>query len=140
MAAVVVLALAFPVLSYAWLYRYSGFAMQGRQVLPVLMLIPLAAGEIVHRRLGRDSARVYEWALIGGVAAIAAFQAYAWGYEASGNAGGSDAPAYYAASTYSPPGGWAPWIAVAALGTAALLGFAVAAAVRGSRPRTAPSG
>jgi hypothetical protein len=140
MVLVVALALAFPVLSYAWVYRYSGFALQGRQVLPILMLIPLAAGEIVHRRLDTRATPALGWALLGGIAAAAVLQAYAWGYDASVTTGGPGNPPFYSTTTYSPPLGWAFWIVVVALGIAAMLGFVAVEALRGFRPRTAPSG
>ena len=41
---VALLGLAFPVLFYAWVDRFTGFGLQGREVLPVLMLIPLVGG------------------------------------------------------------------------------------------------
>jgi hypothetical protein len=140
MGVVVLVGLGFPVLSYAWLYRYSGFGMQGRQVLPVLMLIPLAAGEIVHRRIADRAAHGLQIAVLAGIAAVILFQAYAWGYDASVTAGGPGTPAFYSQTTFAPPLGWAPWIAVVALGICALLGFAAVEALRGSRPRMAPSG
>ncbi len=63
-----VLALAFPVLFYAWVDRFTGFGLQGREVLPALMLIPLVAGEIIsrhraviaHRVMGETSARRHD--------------------------------------------------------------------------------
>jgi hypothetical protein len=49
MVAVGVLALAFPVLFCAWVDRFTGYTVEGREVLPALMLVPLVAGEIVSR-------------------------------------------------------------------------------------------
>ena len=51
------LGLAFPVLFYAWVDRFTGFGLQGREVLPVLMLIPLVAGEVVNRHSPRFERR-----------------------------------------------------------------------------------
>ena len=48
-AVVTLLGLAFPVLFYAWIDRFTGFGLQGREVLPALMLIPLFSGEIISR-------------------------------------------------------------------------------------------
>ena len=45
-----VFALAFPLVFYAWVYRFSGFPLAARYVLPVLMLAPLLAGELLSRR------------------------------------------------------------------------------------------
>jgi predicted membrane protein DUF2142 len=134
MVGVVVLALAFPVLAYAWVYRYSGFGMQGRQVLPVLMLISLVAGELVYRRLEVARRPKARWVLGASVAAVALFQAYAWWYDARDAAGAPGTLRFYAHATWSPPLGWIVWIVVAALGTLALLGCGwLTAGVR--RPR-----
>jgi hypothetical protein len=122
------------VLAYAWVYRYSGFGMQGRQVLPVLMLIPLVAGELVYRRLEVARRPKARWVLGASVAAVALFQAYAWWYDARDAAGAPGTLRFYAHATWSPPLGWIVWIVVAALGTLALLGCGwLSAGVR--RPR-----
>jgi Predicted membrane protein (DUF2142) len=137
-ATVTVLALAFPVLFYAWVDRFTGFGLQGREVLPVLTLIPFVAGEVIYRRLpaGRSTGP----ALAAAVTLIALFQAYAWWYAARAAAGAGRTTFFFAHATWRPPLGWPPWIAAAALGTAALLGFAATEGLRGFQPRTAPSG
>jgi hypothetical protein len=135
MAAVVVVALAFPVLFYAWVDRFTGFGLQGREVLPVLLLIPLVAGELVYRRIAplarRQSAQL---ALGVALAVTASFQAYAWWYNGRTV---TTATGFYAHATWTPPLGWLPWAVIAALGTASLLAFAAsegAGAVRLRRP------
>jgi hypothetical protein len=125
MALVVALALAFPVLAYAWVYRHSGFGMQGRQVLPVLALIPLLAGELVRRDRARRPSRAGPGVLPVAIGGIAILQGYAWWYDARDVAGAPGALRFYAHATWSPPLGWIPWIVVAALGVLALLAFAV---------------
>ncbi len=47
LAAVTLVAIAFPVLMFAFAYQHSGFGLQGRYVIPVLALIPILAGEII---------------------------------------------------------------------------------------------
>ena len=121
MAVVTVLALAFPVLSYAWVYRYSGFGMQGRQVLPVLILIPLLAGELVCRHRERLASVRSRRLLVAAIAGIALFQVYAWWYDAADTAGAHGALRFYAHARWNPPLGWLPWIAVVILGGVALL-------------------
>ena len=124
--AVVALALAFPVLFFAWVYRFTGFGMQGRYVLPVMVLIPLLAGEMIHRRLQtRPSHRLRELLPVGAAVLAAGFQAYAWWFNASVVAGAPNTISFYAHARWSPPLGWWPWIASAAVGTAALLAFAM---------------
>ncbi len=126
LAAVVALVLAFPVLFFAWVYRFTGFAMQGRYVLPVMVLIPLLAGEIIHRRLQtRPTHRLRELLPAGAAVLVAGFQAYAWWFNASAVAGVPNTIPFYAHAVWSPPLGWWPWIASAAVGTSALLAFAM---------------
>jgi hypothetical protein len=128
MPILVVLALAFPVLFWAWIDRYSGFGLQGREVLPALLIIPLVAGELISRRQVVFTSHRSAHLLLGAVVAlIAVLQAYAWWYSARA-AAGPHRLRFYLHSTYVPPGGWWPWIAGAAAGTVALLAFAASAA------------
>jgi hypothetical protein len=124
MALVLLLGLAFPVLAYAWVYRHSGFGMQGRQVLPVLALIPLTAGELIRRHREKLATRTGSWTLAGLTGGIALLQGYAWWYDASDVAGAPVTLRFYAHASWSPPLGWIPWLVVAALGVLALLAFA----------------
>jgi hypothetical protein len=127
-AATVVLVLLYPVLFYAWVYRLSGYALQGRQVLPLLMLIPLLSGEVVHRQLRSGAVRSIPRAAVPvGLVGIAVFQAYAWWYNARDSAGAPGTDRFYAYAHWSPPLGWLLWIAVAGLGTVALIAAAAVA-------------
>jgi hypothetical protein len=132
LSGVAVLALAFPVLFYAWIDRFTGFpGLQGREVLPPLLLIPLVAGEVLYRRRPAfTQRRSGQLALGGAIAAIAVFQAYAWWFNAKAAAGAPGTIRFYAHAAWNPPLGWLPWIAVAGLGTVALLSFAGSEAVR----------
>lgn len=121
-AAVALLALAFPVVFYAWFDRFTGFNVQGREVLPLLMLIPLVAGEVVHRRrMAIASRRAARVTLACAVLGVGAFHAYAWWFNARAMAGAPHAIRFYAHATWSPPGSWTPWIVTAALGAVALV-------------------
>jgi len=125
LGAVAILALAFPVLFWAWIDRYTGFGLEGREVLPPLLLIPLVAGEVIFRhRASLTRGRSAQLALSATIALIAVFQGYAWWISARAAAGAPHAIRFYAHATWSPPLGWGPWIAAAGLGTAALLTFA----------------
>ena len=140
LAAVTGLALAFPVLFYAWVDRFTGFGLQGREVLPALTLIPLVAGELIARRVAQRSfRRSASLALSAAIALMAIFQAYAWWFNGRATAGAPGAIRFYAHAIWSPPLGWLPWTAMAVLGTAALLGFAATEALRGPLPRAALS-
>lgn len=126
--ATIVLVLLYPVLFFAWVYRLSGYGLQGRQVLPLLMLIPLVSGEVVHRQLrSRTVGSVARAAVPAGLIGIAVFQAYAWWYNARDSAGAPGTDRFYAYAHWSPPLGWLVWIAVAGLGTIALIAGAAAA-------------
>jgi len=104
--------------------------LQGREVLPVIALIPLVAGEIVYRHRASWPQRPAASLLLGGtIAVIALLQGYAWWYSARVAAGQPRAILFYAHAVWSPPLGWLPWVALAALGTVALLGFAATEAL-----------
>jgi Predicted membrane protein (DUF2142) len=130
--AVTAIALAFPVLSFAWVVRFTGFGLQAREVLPPLLLIPLVAGDVVYRNRARIAYRQSAQAVLGAtIALLAVFQAYAWWYDARDVAGAPGTIRFYAHASWSPPGGWLPWIAFALAGTAALLAFAAIEGLRG---------
>jgi hypothetical protein len=125
-----VVVVAFPVLFWAWIDRYSGFGLQGREVLPPLMMLPLCAGELINRRrhllASRTSMRIGLGAIF---ALVAAIQAYAWWYSARTAAGAPLFLRFYAHATWQPIGGWTPWIVGAAAGTVALFAFAASASL-----------
>ncbi len=121
-AVTLALVLLYPVLFFAWVYRLSGYGLQGRQLLPILMLVPLLSGEVIHRNLRQTAFRpaarlVVPAALVG----FAAFQAYAWWYNARVSAGVPHAGAFWVHAHWDPPLGWPVWIAVVGLGTLALI-------------------
>jgi hypothetical protein len=130
LAVLCTLVVAFPVLFWAWIDRYSGFGLQGREVLPVLMMLPLCAGELVNRRrsvLGSlPGMRIGLGAIF---ALIAGIQAYAWWYSARTAAGAPLFLRFYAHATWQPVGGWTPWIVGAAAGTVSLFAFAASASL-----------
>jgi hypothetical protein len=124
--------LLFPVLLYAWFDRVTGFGLQGREVLPVLMLVPITAAEILYRHRKRLSASRGARPLLGGaLGTIAVFQAYAWWSSARVAAGAPHTVTFYAHSVWSPPGRGLPWIMCAVRGTTALLTFLALEARRG---------
>jgi hypothetical protein len=129
-------ALAFPVLSYAWIYRHSGFGMQGRQVLPVLLLVPLIAGEVIWRRIARGGPSLVagrSGVLLGLIgAAVGLFQLYAFWFNARTNAGPSGTVRFFATGAWAPPLGWIPWLAAGVLGALCL-----AAGLRSESPPVA---
>ncbi len=116
---------AFPVLLYAGVYRSTGFGMQGRQVLPVLALLPLLAGESISRSGRRATQRRGRWLAAGAVGAIAVFQMTAWWINARTAAGEPRAFWFLGHPAWSPPLGWWPWTALTLAGTLVLLGAAI---------------
>jgi hypothetical protein len=108
-------------------YREIG-PLHGRYALPVIVLLPLAAGEVVLRRRARLPA-FQRAALVSGSFTLAA-GVHALGWWASGRrfAVGADGSWLFPWSAeWSPPLGWAPWLALVAIAVAAL----VTAGVRG---------
>ena len=134
-AAVTLVALVFPMVAYDWVYRLSGFGMQGRQVLPILVLIPLVAGEVIHLRLAdRLHAAPTRYALGAALAVIALFQLFAWWINARSSAGQPDALWFLSGASWSPPLGWWPWMALVVIGSGSLLALAGSTALRRTRP------
>jgi len=136
-AAVIVLVLAFPVLFYAWVYRHSGFILQARYVMPLLALIPLLAGELVFRSRRRLPTGVIRFVPSVAISVIASYQLAAWWINARTSAAEPHAFWFPASPHWSPPGGWAPWLISALLGTLLLIAFAALSAlgVVSSAPR-----
>jgi len=132
--AVAVLGLAFPVLFYAWIDRFTGFGLQGREVLPALMLIPLVAGEVVNRHSPRFAHRPSARLILGvALGLAAAFQAFAWWYDAAKVTGAAGRIDFYNHADWPAPAGWRFWASVAAIGAVALLAFAAGEALNDAR-------
>jgi hypothetical protein len=157
LAVILVAGLSFPVLFYAWSQRPTGFGMQGRYALPLLALIPMVAGEVLdsHRaragdvlgsRVGQAGASSTPLLALA-MAAAAVFQLAAWWINADNWAGTSADGLVFHQASWAPPLGWWPWLAIAALGTLALLTAAATAMAmaeargtpRRSAARSAPS-
>lgn len=139
LVAVIAAALMFPILFYSWVYRFSGYTLQGRYTLPLMVLIPLLSGELVSRHIGhRAVARIPRVAPAAAIALIAFLQAYAWWYNAGFQAGAPRRLRFYAHAGWSPPLGWIPWLVIVALGASALLAAALTTALQQpSRSRVA---
>lgn len=117
---ILLLALAFPVLFYAWVYRFSGFGLQPRHVMPVLTLIPVISGEVLFRGRHRIPRAVTTIAPSALVLFFAGYQLYAWYMNAASNAGASQSSWFFSAPVWSPPGGWTLWGIVAVCGAVAI--------------------
>lgn len=137
-----VIGVAFPVLYWAWIDRYSGFGLQGREVLPILVMPAAVGGVVIHRHRPRIPRPVAVIALPVAFAAVALMEGYGWWRSARNAAGAPGTTRFWAHATWAPPLGWWPWIAFAAAGVVLMLGFAagpitVFARQRGSVSRIA---
>jgi hypothetical protein len=124
MLAVTIVAVAFPVLFYAWVFRYSGFGLQARYVMPMLALIPLLGGELMFRSRARLPAAAERWLPSATIAGVAGFQLFAWWINARDWAGEPNALWFLSHAHWRPPLGWLPWTAMAVSGTVLLVAFA----------------
>ncbi len=117
-----------PVVFYALLIRPTGFGLQGRHVLPMLVAIPILAGEALNRGRDRLDARLMRF-LPGIPVAVAAMQTTAWYVNARSYAVGAGGPAWFLGHTtrWAPPLGWWPWLGVTLLGGICLGSVALAA-------------
>jgi Predicted membrane protein (DUF2142) len=112
-AGLVVFACLFPMVVWLLVVRQSGFGMQGRYVLPVLVAVPLVAGEMLRRHPARGPG----WAVAALPAAVGLLQVIAWYLAARRSAVGVGGPLdFLGQAQWSPPGGWAPWLACAIAG------------------------
>jgi hypothetical protein len=114
-------------------YREIG-PLQGRYVLPLLVLAPLWAGELVARH-GAELSRRARAGLVQGLMGTAALvQMFAWWANGRRFAGGEGGPWDFPwHDGWSPTGGWTPWLVAALAGLAAYLVATVVAVRREAR-------
>lgn len=128
--AAVVMSVVLPVALYQWLLRPpSDQGVQGRYVLPVLMLVPLLAGDVLSRRASKLSPTLTRLGPALGIALVSAIGFGALVYVARTEAGASGAG--FAHAGWSPPIGWDLWLLLVAVSAAAFVIAAVGAAAAG---------
>ena len=128
LGAAVLASLVLPVLFYAGVARHGDIPLQGRHILPLLVLVPLLAGEIVLARRERLRAPGDGTLLACLAMPAAAVQLLAWYVNAHRSAVGTDGPWWFIGrAEWSPPAGWGIWLAVTALGALALAAAALLA-------------
>jgi len=128
-----------PLVLEAGLLRHTGFAVQGRHVLAVLVLVPLLAGEVVAER-ARGAVRRLAPPVVAMAAAPVQFTA--WYAVARRGAVGIDGPWWFIGrSAWSPAPGYGWWAAAAGAGAAlvALAGLGAARAKRQAAQPAAPT-
>ncbi len=121
LTAVMVAGLVGPAVFYAFLIRPTGAGLQGRHVLPVLILVPLLAGEALNRH--RDCVRA-DWLRSLAIAVpvvVAVMQVTAWYVNAKHYAVGGAGPEWFLSrATWTPPTGWWIWLGAVVLAGACL--------------------
>ncbi len=134
---VLVAGLVGPVIFYALLIRPTGFGLQGRHVLPILVAVPLLAGEVLNRH--RDRARA-DWLTLLTVTipvAVGFMQVAAWYVNARRYAVGGSGPEWFLGrAAWTPPVGWWTWLTAVVLAGVCL--GAVALADRETATHTSP--
>lgn len=116
LAAILGAGLLGPVIFYALLIRPTGFGLQGRHVLPILVAVPLLAGETLNRHCARARARWLRALTVAIPAAVAVMQTVAWYVNAKRYAVGGSGPSWFLSrAAWAPPAGWWTWLAAAAL-------------------------
>ena len=135
LALVLAVGLLGPVVFYALFIRPTGFGLQGRHVLPALVVLPLLAGEGVYVNRGGAVADRLRVPIFTIPVACALMQLVAWYVNAKRYAVGSSGPEWFLGrAAWSPSGGWWIWLAAAALASACL---GAVAFVDSGRPRMA---
>ena len=123
LVATTLLAVAYPVFFFAWLYRDSGFGLQGRYVLPVLVLTPMLAGSLLDQSLSERARIARGWTVTLAVASVAVLQLVAWCLCASKSASTGRSLSFLSHAAWAPPAGWTLWAVIAALGAIALIAY-----------------
>jgi len=128
-------AFATPVLLQAALLRNTGFPVQGRHVLPVLVLVPLLAGELLGARSDRLPSALRAWFPVGLAVCAASAHVSAWWVVARRAAVSVRGPwMFLGRAEWDPPLGWGTWVLILAVGAVALVTATLpAAAPRASR-------
>jgi hypothetical protein len=104
----------------------TGFGMQGRYVLPLVVLLPLFAGEVVMRRLPDPHRRSLDRLLPAFALAAGAVHAVGWYANARRSAIGIDGTwLFESTSEWAPRTGWYPMLAVVTLATLLAIALAV---------------
>jgi Predicted membrane protein (DUF2142) len=114
--------------------------LQGRYILPLLVLVPLWLGEVVLRRRARLPIRVRTALVTGGFAIAAVVQLLGWWASARRFAVGTGGEwLFFGSAAWSPPFGWWPWLLVSGAAAASYLGAAAAVPRRVRERPTAPT-
>ena len=123
LVATTLVALAYTVLFFAWLYRDSGFGLQGRYVLPVLVIVPMLAGALLDQSQSHRLHPARNWKVALGIASVGVLQFVAWCLCASNSAATGWSLSFLSHPLWAPPAGWALWTVMSAVGAAVLIAY-----------------
>ena len=130
-----------PVAFYAVWTRPTGYGIQGRQLLPLLVMLPLLAGETCYRNRERMSRPLMRFLLFAVPIGVAVVHVGAWYVNAKRFAVGSTGSAWFlSGASWSPPGGWVLWTVTVCLAGASLLSLALVGRERREPLPPAPTG
>jgi hypothetical protein len=124
-------AIAVPVLLEASVLRHTGFHIQGRHILPVVMSVPLLSGEILMRH--RQTLTRWRADLFAVPVAVTAAVIQLLGWHTAVSAAAVGRPSrwlFFLNPAWTPPAGWLPWLLLALAGG----GLLVLAALTASAP------
>ena len=109
------LCMAAPIYLFAAVIAQTGFGVQGRHYLALVVVLALLVGEVLGRRSGA------RWPALLGLLA-AAGQLTAWWVNSRRYAVGTSGPWWFLGSArWSPPLGWEPWLALVLAACALLI-------------------
>lgn len=105
------------------------FPMYGRYALPLWVIVPMCAGEIVTRNHHRVPPRFWRPPLVGLPLIAAAVHATGWYVNARRYAVSELGPVwFFGHSQWHPRGGWAPWLGTSVVALGCLCAYGVLAA------------
>lgn len=103
-------------------FRQTYFPVYGRYLLPIVVVIPLLAGELLVRRADRIRVRARRGIAVLVAVAVAGVQGLSLYTMDRRSAVGIDGPHnFLRAPAWTPPGGWAVYVALAVAGSVALV-------------------
>ncbi len=106
----------------AALIRPTGFGMQARYVMPLTVVVPLFAGEVVRSQWTRVRSSPATAFLGLAVVAVSAVQFLGWYTNARRHAVGTAGPKLFlGVAEWQPPLGWLPWMVLALVGSGLLV-------------------
>ena len=121
------------VIAVSVVYSRTGFDMQGRYVFPLLVILPLTAGEALRRGGERVPAQWATALLIAAAGVATVTHAVAWWVTARRYAIGDQGPLwFFSQAEWVPPAGWPVWAAAVVAGACCCVaaGTIAAAAIR----------